>query len=495
MFTQNSISKDLQDSILKVMEGNIKHPNQQKIDVHEPEKDEITADDFKKLRKMKKEDTDSQIQELAGKAAQQAAIAISLIKAGKKDGKMPKPMKEATKIIVHDDEAEDKKLIKKMIDKEKKVDEVEGSMPKTPKEKDLAAKHGHPGRIAYGDVLKARGVKMKEEVEELDELSKTTLGSYAKKATRDAVYSRHIGAALDHPARRSESPAMKAARVKLSQKYMDKSDKREYGATQAIDRLTKEEVEFEESVESNDTHFAKQSKKMQDAINLHLRKGKSYKEAVAASKVHVKEEVEELDELSKTTLGSYVKKATRDAVITRKIGADFEHQGKRAKSPGMKAASDMLSQRYKAKSFKRRDGVDKAVDRLTKEEVEQFDETVLVHATYEIKESYTFGEYLTTAKYLVGDDEAVELANEAFKVQDTDIFAEELSSMDIMSRINSHRKAGHAVTEPKYSTKAGKPYHEYVVTDKETGTRRKYIHHGDVSKVENMGAKPKKDEQ
>ena len=31
MFSQNSISKDLQDSILKVMEGNIKHPNQQKI--------------------------------------------------------------------------------------------------------------------------------------------------------------------------------------------------------------------------------------------------------------------------------------------------------------------------------------------------------------------------------------------------------------------------------------------------------------------------------
>ena len=30
------------------------HPNQQKIDVHEPEKDEITADDFKKLRAMKK---------------------------------------------------------------------------------------------------------------------------------------------------------------------------------------------------------------------------------------------------------------------------------------------------------------------------------------------------------------------------------------------------------------------------------------------------------
>ena len=339
MFSQNSISKDLQDSILKVMEGNIKHPNQQKIDVHEPEKDEITADDFKKLRKMKKEDTDSQIQELAGK----------------KDGKMPKPMKEATKIIVHDDEAEDKTLIKKMINKEKKVDEA------------TAQKMGHAGKVTM----------------------------------------KHVNAS-------GATPQVKAAIKKAA------PDIKTYGdRAAALDSagIKREEVEFEESVESNDTHFAKQSKKMQDAINLHLRKGKSYKEAVAASKVHVKEEVE------------------------------------------------------------------------------QFDETVLVHATYEIKESYTFGEYLTAAKYLVGDDEAVELANEAFKVQDTDIFAEELSSMDIMSRINSHRKAGHAVTEPKYSTKAGKPYHEYVVTDKETGTRRKYIHHGDVSKVENMGAKPKKDEQ
>ena len=54
-----SISQKLQDDIRDIMEGNIKHPNQQKIDVHEPEKDEITADDFKKLRAMKKTKTGS----------------------------------------------------------------------------------------------------------------------------------------------------------------------------------------------------------------------------------------------------------------------------------------------------------------------------------------------------------------------------------------------------------------------------------------------------
>ena len=151
-----SISQKLQDDIRAIMEAGL-HPNQQRIDVHEPEKDKITADDFKKLRAMKKTkdgkvhncathvehavlgkgttvseqhsepDANGDIEwytvqfensvqkvltkdltitmseahmhesEQVGEAAnraQQAAIAISLIKAGKKDGKMPKPMKE-----------------------------------------------------------------------------------------------------------------------------------------------------------------------------------------------------------------------------------------------------------------------------------------------------------------------------------------------------------------------------------------------------------------
>ena len=48
-----SISQKLQDDIRAIMEATL-HPNQQKIDVHEPEKDKITAHDFKKLRAMKK---------------------------------------------------------------------------------------------------------------------------------------------------------------------------------------------------------------------------------------------------------------------------------------------------------------------------------------------------------------------------------------------------------------------------------------------------------
>ena len=53
------------------------------------------------------------------------------------------------------------------------------------------------------------------------------------------------------------------------------------------------EEELDEAIKNEDEHFEKQSQKMQDAINLHLRKGKDYAGAVKAAKVHVKEELDE----------------------------------------------------------------------------------------------------------------------------------------------------------------------------------------------------------
>jgi hypothetical protein len=81
------------------------------------------------------------------------------------------------------------------------------------------------------------------------------------------------------------------------------------------------------------------------------------------------EDFEQLDELSKSTLGSYVKKAAADATISRKVASDFEHMSARAKKPSMKASASELEKEYKSKSWKRRDNIGKAVDRLTKEEV------------------------------------------------------------------------------------------------------------------------------
>ena len=55
--TSNKSIRNVADVAARIMMGEkALHPNQQKLDVHEPEKDELTADDFKKLRSGKKAD-------------------------------------------------------------------------------------------------------------------------------------------------------------------------------------------------------------------------------------------------------------------------------------------------------------------------------------------------------------------------------------------------------------------------------------------------------
>ena len=61
--------------------------------------------------------------------------------------------------------------------------------------------------------------------------------------------------------------------------------------------------------------------------------------------------MKKLNELSKTTLGSYAKKAAKDATINRKIATDFEHRAKRAKKQDMKDANARVSDDFKEKSY------------------------------------------------------------------------------------------------------------------------------------------------
>lgn len=105
---------------------------------------------------------------------------------------------------------------------------------------------------------------------------------------------------------------------------------------------------------SDDAHFKKQSKAMQDAINLHLRRGNSYKDAVDLAKKHVKEETEQIDELSKDTLTSYVGKSFA-------AGNELHKQIK-------DGAGD--KQALRDKISKRNQGVITAVKKLKKEENE-----------------------------------------------------------------------------------------------------------------------------
>jgi len=116
--------------------------------------------------------------------------------------------------------------------------------------------------------------------------------------------------------------------------------------------------------------------KQQDRKNFDTNTGAALKPNSTISGIRAKmqnkvqEESEQIDELSKSTLGSYVKKAAADSTISRKIGADFENRASKARSPSMKDANTSLADKFKSDSRKRKVNIDKAVDRLAKEEVD-----------------------------------------------------------------------------------------------------------------------------
>ena len=291
----------------------------------------------------------------------------------------------------------------------KMAEEAEGTVPKTPREKELAAKHGNKKLITHGDVMKARGIHREEAMGHAGKVTmKHVNASNAspqvkaaiKKAAPDIKSYGDRAAALDAAGiKREEFQSVRVEGFKdimkkignkvldavapSDDKLVDNLHKSVHGKNAPNVPKPKPKLKLahdyvKEEVKDQDKETAAKEKKevpeWKKKLNDPYAKEKSAfnSKQISTGTVYSRkyEEVETLDELSKSTLGSYVKKATRDATITRKIGADFEHQGNRAKSPGMKAASNEMSQKYKEKSWKRRDGVDKAVDRLTKEEVE-----------------------------------------------------------------------------------------------------------------------------
>jgi hypothetical protein len=168
---------------------------------------------------------------------------------------------------------------------------------------------------------RAKVLATKESVEELDELKKSTLGSYIKRAAGERGH-----AGIEAGASSSGSKDQKDA--------MSTMKKRLKGIKMASDRLAKESVE-------------------------------------------------ELDELKKSTLGSYVRKASVDAY---RRGQDTEyHTAARDATDnyGAKRRHAELTDKARAKASNRITGIEKATRKLAKEEVELDQET-----QYEIVESY-----------------------------------------------------------------------------------------------------------
>ena len=207
---------------------------------------------------------------------------------------------------------------------------------------------------------------MSEEFEQLDEVSKATLGSYVKRASSDIASSaRSAGEQLGQGAGKDKEKY---------NKYEDKAHKRQVGIATAVSKLTKEEVALDEDVEmikhpvgqhpkgigwtlhqageqtGKDHSVWKRTVKRVDSQNTSPASSTGTKAAGLA-----KEEVA-LDEVSKQTLASYVKSAQQDRE-ERLTGASFR-SGK--KGDAFNTADETRSDVNRAR------GINRALDKMSK---------------------------------------------------------------------------------------------------------------------------------
>jgi hypothetical protein len=171
----------------------------------------------------------------------------------------------------------------------------------------------------------------REQVEQIDEISKKVIGSYLKKASHDIAGKT---AEWTHLSRNSKDAydrgdAYQSKRdMQKSDEIFNKSWERRKKMAKAVDRLTKEDAE-------------------------------------------------QIDELSKNTLASYAKKAHWAAAGIATAADRFRDSAYAASDRGnTKDAGEKMEWSHKLfhKSLKRHQGTSRAIDRLAKEEVEQIDE-------------------------------------------------------------------------------------------------------------------------
>lgn len=223
------------------------------------------------------------------------------------------------------------------------------------------------------------GFIQSEEFEQLDELSKQTLGSYISKSAKQAkALSGEAGyrASRSSEMARTGNPKSSDAYANLSNRDDNKAEARLKGINKAIKKLTKEDIE--------------------DFIQ--------------------SEEFDQLDELSKQTLGSYIKKASHSVATLGAVTRQLSNDARDAKTDndytGFRKKSNQADKVFKH-SWKRRKGMEAAVDRLTKEDIEDFIQTEEFDQLDELSKK-TLQSYIGKAKKETQGNAAygVELANQ-----------------------------------------------------------------------------------
>ena len=365
------------DAVTKIMDEALKG-NQHKIDANKNGK--VDAHDFKLLRAKKevKEET-KQIDELskatmgsyvnksAKDAVDRTAQEVETGEIDKLADKRMKGIKLATKKLTKEESV--KEGYYKDMDTNRKEDErlaakkKKDTPPFTPDKP--KAKIATPGKFGYGYSaarhLARQGMAgmTKEETEQVDEVIQKTSSGYIHHA-RPGVYGgsekeKHVVDTLRGP-KKSEIEAIE--KEKKVKKFSEMLDLINTHGLKALSEMIKEEPDNEQFTQELKDQEAKAAGKG--------KKSEVAKGAVLA--VKVEEDVEQLDELSPKTLGSYVKKAHRSGTDNSFDHGDDEHR--QYGDPDDTEREKEMQDRERAIA-NREKGVHRAVKRLTKENVQE----------------------------------------------------------------------------------------------------------------------------
>lgn len=325
-------------------------------------------------------------------------------------------------------------------DDDVKKESKKHTTPKSHKEKKLAALAHPKDKITHKDVLVGRGVLKKEETE-IEEASKPGVTHVPFAGKPAAIVRTGDGAPHKVFTQDKHGPFYKLKAMAYFKKSMEKLQREDVESD--VDSLTEEQLEevlkksdpagkwVSDFVHSKNPKFEGKSKKerMKQALGAYYAKQRN-------------EEVEQIDELKKSTLASYTKKAAKDVakrsdVLGQNLSKVFE--------PGM---LDRYN-KYKKKTEKRQGMIDKAVDKLAKEEIEftdeeleriesiaaQLDEAKPTIVSAPIRganqDQSGFGVKKNTADYTISDEK---------KVRKEEVELDEASADDLKAKLDKHRE-------------------------------------------------------
>ena len=243
-----------------------------------------------------------------------------------------------------------------------------------------------------GLLQRAKAKLRNEEVEQIDELSKKTMGSYVKKAS-GAEQPKNVMSPKNVPltkiaAYQGDSETGHFGK-RFNQATYDKAERlrknRETGIKRAVDKITKEEVEQvdELSKATLKSYGNKASDQVRDYVTdkstsfkASMNNMKREKGLQSLQKRKTNEEVEQVDEISKATMGRYINKA-KDSIDNTSYRSGIKDGTAISSSTPYKSNNPL-----EKKLTKRHKGISMAVKKLTKEDI---DTAKSMHESYKMK--------------------------------------------------------------------------------------------------------------